>query len=103
MSKEKNDDYDYDYEEGVSFYEMLKFIIGIFIFIGVLFMNKLFVFYFFMFIVSYLLIGGEVVFWVFRNILRGKVFDENFLMIIVIIGVFIVGEYFEVVVVMLFY
>lgn len=41
---------------------MLKFIIGIFIFIGVLFMNKLFVFYFFMFIVSYLLIGGEVVF-----------------------------------------
>ena len=43
-----------------------------------------------MFIVSYLLIGGEVVFRAFRNILRGKVFDENFLMTIAI-GAFAVA------------
>lgn len=37
------------------------------------------------------------------NIFCGEVFDENFLMFVVMIGVFFIGEYFEVVVVMLFY
>ena len=73
----------------------LKLIIGILIFVGVLFMNKSSVFYLPMFIVSYLLIGGEVVFRAFRNILRGKVFDENFLMTIATIGAFTIGEYPE--------
>lgn len=103
LSKEKNDDHDHDHGEVVSLHEVLKLIIGILIFVGVLFINKSSVFYLPMFIVSYLLIGGEVVFRAFRNILRGKVFDENFLMTIATIGAFTVGEYPEAVAVMLFY
>lgn len=103
LSKAKNDDHDHDHEEGVSLHEMLRLIVGILIFVGVLFINKSSVFYLPMFIVSYLLIGGEVVFRAFRNILRGKVFDENFLMTIATIGAFTVGEYPEAVAVMLFY
>lgn len=104
MSKEDHDDdHDHNHGEGVNLKEMLRLIVGILIFIGVLFVNKESIFYLPMFIVSYILIGGEVVYRAFRNILRGKVFDENFLMTIATIGAFAVGEYPEAVAVMLFY
>lgn len=82
---------------------MLRLIVGILIFVAVLFVGKSSVFYLPMFIISYLLIGGEVVFRAFRNLLRGKVFDENFLMTIATTGAFAIGEYPEAVAVMLFY
>ncbi|CDR30930.1 Cadmium, zinc and cobalt-transporting ATPase [Acholeplasma oculi] len=104
MSKEDHDDdHDHNHGEGVNLKEMLRLIVGILIFIGVLFVNKESIFYLPMFIVSYILIGGEVVYRAFRNILRGKVFDENFLMTIATIGAFTIGEYPEAVAVMLFY
>lgn len=56
-----------------------------------------------LFLVAYLIIGGNVVWRAVRNILRGKVFDENFLMTIATIGAFIVGDFAEAVAVMLFY
>lgn len=56
-----------------------------------------------LFIVSYILIGGEVLLRAFRNIQKGQIFDENFLMTIATIGAFIIGEYPEGVAVMLFY
>jgi len=56
-----------------------------------------------LFLISYLIIGGNVVWRAVRNILRGKVFDENFLMTIATIGAFIVGDFAEAVAVMLFY
>lgn len=52
---------------------------------------------------AYLLIGGEVLLRAGKNILRGQVFDENFLMAIATIGAFAIGEYPEGVAVMLFY
>ncbi|MPL99361.1 Cadmium, zinc and cobalt-transporting ATPase [bioreactor metagenome] len=52
---------------------------------------------------SYVLIGGDVVLTAFRNILRGEVFDENFLMTVATLGAFFVGEFPEGVAVMLFY
>lgn len=55
------------------------------------------------FIASYVLIGGGVVLRAFRNILKGQVFDENFLMSAATIGAFAIGEYPEGVAVMLFY
>ncbi|HWR23206.1 MAG TPA: heavy metal translocating P-type ATPase [Feifaniaceae bacterium] len=55
------------------------------------------------FLLSYLLIGGEVVFRALKNISKGQVFDENFLMSIATIGAFAIGEYPEGVAVMLFY
>ena len=56
-----------------------------------------------LFILSYLLIGGNVILTAVKNILRGEVFDENFLMTIATLGAFFIGEYPEGVAVMLFY
>jgi Zn2+/Cd2+-exporting ATPase len=55
------------------------------------------------FIVSYMIVGSDVVMSALKNILRGQVFDENFLMAIASIGAFFIGEYPEGVAVMLFY
>ncbi|MCD8028567.1 MAG: cadmium-translocating P-type ATPase [Erysipelotrichaceae bacterium] len=55
------------------------------------------------FLISYLLIGYTVLFKAFKNISRGEVFDENFLMVVATIGAFAIGEYVEAVAVMLFY
>lgn len=52
---------------------------------------------------AYLLVGGEILLRAGRNILRGKVFDENFLMSIATIGAILIGEFPEGVAVMLFY
>lgn len=56
-----------------------------------------------LYFVSYLLVGGEILLRAGRNILRGQVFDENFLMGIATIGAFAIGEFPEGVAVMLFY
>ncbi|MBU5312108.1 cadmium-translocating P-type ATPase [Tissierella carlieri] len=56
-----------------------------------------------LFIISYIIVGGDIVKKAIRNIFRGKVFDENFLMSIATIGAFLIGEYPEGVAVMLFY
>ena len=55
------------------------------------------------FMLSYLLVGGEVVFRALKNISKGQVFDENFLMSVATIGAFSIGQYPEGVAVMLFY
>lgn len=56
-----------------------------------------------LFIISYLIVGFEIVLKAIKNIFKGKVFDENFLMAIATIGAFVIGEYPEAVAVMLFY
>jgi Zn2+/Cd2+-exporting ATPase len=56
-----------------------------------------------LFLISYALIGGEVLLRALKNIVRGQVFDENFLMSIATVGAFAIGEYPEGVAVMLFY
>ena len=56
-----------------------------------------------LYLISYIIVGGDVVLKAVKNILRGQVFDENFLMCIATIGAFIIGEYPEGVAVMLFY
>jgi len=54
-------------------------------------------------IVIYLLVGYEILIKALRNIIYGKMLDENFLMTIATIGAFIIGEYSEAVAVMIFY
>ena len=54
-------------------------------------------------LIAYLIIGGEVLLKAFRNILKGKVFDENFLMSVATIGAFFIKSYHEAAAVMLFY
>jgi Zn2+/Cd2+-exporting ATPase len=55
------------------------------------------------FLIPYLLAGYKVIATAFRNILRGKVFDENFLMTIATFGALALGEIAEAAAVMLFY
>ena len=55
------------------------------------------------YLVSYAIIGYDVVWKAMRNIRSGQVFDENFLMAVATVGAFSLGEYAEGVAVMLFY
>lgn len=55
------------------------------------------------FIAAYLILGGKVLMAAFKNIQKGQVFDENFLMCIATIGAFCIQEFPEAVGVMLFY
>ncbi len=55
------------------------------------------------FLVAYLIIGGEVLLKAFKNLLKKDVFDENFLMGIATLGALAVGEYPEAVMVMVLY
>lgn len=54
-------------------------------------------------IISYIVVGYDIVLKAIKNIIKGKVFDENFLMTIATLAAFIIGEYNEAVAVMLFY
>ena len=56
-----------------------------------------------LYVISYIIVGFEIIIKALRNIFRGKVFDENFLMTIATIGAFGIGEFPEAVAVMLFY
>lgn len=56
-----------------------------------------------LFFLAYLIVGGDILFRAIKNILRGQVFDEHFLMSIATLGAFAIQEYPEGVAVMLFY
>lgn len=55
------------------------------------------------FLIAYFIIGLDVIKKAGKNIVNGRVMDENFLMMIATVGAFLVGEYAEAVAVMLFY
>lgn len=55
------------------------------------------------YIISYLIVGLDIVIKAIKNIFRGKLFDENSLMAIATLGAFAIGEFPEAVAVMLFY
>lgn len=58
---------------------------------------------FFLFLAAYLIIGGDIIIRAVKNIARGQVFDEHFLMALATIGAFLIQQYPEGVAVMLFY
>lgn len=76
---------------------LILFILGLVINVDNIWINNT------LFILSYILVGYDILKKAFRNITRGKVFDENFLMAVATIGAFFVGELEEAVAVMLFY
>lgn len=100
-------DHDHDHEHGQeggnNKKELIRLIIGAIIFgVAVAFKFPLPI-EFTLFFISYILVGGEVLLKAFKNILRGQVFDENFLMSIATIGAFSIQQFPEGVAVMLFY
>jgi len=95
--KLKSNDNDFDKKE------LVKLGVGILLFVAALSLNLNYWVEFGLFFASYIIIGGEVLLKAFRNISKGKVFDENFLMGIATIGAFLIGEFPEGVAVMIFY
>ncbi|MGH4138875.1 heavy metal translocating P-type ATPase [Clostridium sp.] len=90
-------------EQGSNKNKVIAFSIGVIIFtIAVIFKLSYWV-EFALFLISYLLIGGEVLLIAIKNILRGQLFDENFLMALATVGAFSIGQFAEGVGVMLFY
>ncbi len=56
-----------------------------------------------LYILPYLIVGWDVLWKAVRNIARGQIFDENFLMSLATVGAFALGDYIEAAAVMLFY
>ncbi|MDR0425783.1 MAG: cadmium-translocating P-type ATPase [Clostridiales bacterium] len=56
-----------------------------------------------LYILAFVIIGGDIIYKAIRNIFRGRVFNENFLMSLASVGAFFIGEFPEAVFVMLFY
>lgn len=83
--------------------DIVKFTLSLAVFGGAVILKLPFYIELAMFLVSYLISGGEVLLKALRNITKGDFFDENFLMSIATIGAFAVGEYPEGAAVMLFY
>lgn len=83
---------------------IIRFIIGLLLFI-IAFLLKIYGITFsnYLFIISYLIVGYDIVIKAIRNIFRGRIFDENFLMTFATFGAFFLKEYPEAVAVMLFY
>ena len=55
------------------------------------------------FVISYVLLGGQIVLTALKNLCKGQIFDENFLMSLATLGAFAIGNFPEAVGVMLFY
>lgn len=98
---EENEEYDDDEDEGK--FALTRIIIsGILFLLGII-LNLDEKLKFVIFLISYIIIGYDIILKAIKNIFRGKVFDENFLMSIATIGAFLIGEFNEAVAVMLFY
>ncbi|MGI6501797.1 MAG: heavy metal translocating P-type ATPase [Anaerostipes sp.] len=89
--------------------DMIQIVIGAVLFVGVEVYSKVVGLEEFtlpligLLVIAYLVLGGEVVFTAIKNITKGQIFDENFLMSVATIGAFCIKEYPEAVGVMLFF
>lgn len=93
----------HEHHEGLNRLTMIRLSIGALLFIvGLIFKWPLWI-EFAVFFTSYLLCGGDVLLRAGKNILKGRVFDENFLMSIATIGAFAIGQFPEGAAVMLFF
>lgn len=77
--------------------------VGTVFFVGALICSMLELFSLPLYIIAYLLLGKDILLSAGKNILKGHVFDENFLMAIASLGAFAIGEYTEAVAVVLFF
>ena len=87
-----------DIEKDETKYVLIRILLGAFLFAIASFTNFLPIF-----AISYIILGYDIIFKALRNISKGKVFDENFLMALATVGAIIIKEYPEAVAVMLFY
>ena len=86
--------------------KLLKILLGAFVFIFAFYEEMIGVegkYSLLIFLVSYVLVGGDVVYKALRNMTKGRIFDENFLMTVATVGAIAIGDASEAVGVMLFY
>ncbi|KUO66095.1 MAG: hypothetical protein APF84_12295 [Gracilibacter sp. BRH_c7a] len=93
----------YSFLDEVNKNKIIRIILGVILFGAALLFDLQIIPKVIIFLMSYLLIGGDVVHKALRNTAKGQLFDENFLMFIATVGAFGIGEYPEAVAVMLFY
>ncbi|KFL34428.1 MULTISPECIES: heavy metal translocating P-type ATPase [unclassified Sulfurospirillum] len=92
-----------------SLMEMLRswhfftFCIGAVLFVSAIVMDESNSLMFWTYLISFFLVGGEILYMAVTNLFKGHVFDENFLMGLATVGAFSIGEYPEGVAVMLFF
>ncbi|WP_041959888.1 heavy metal translocating P-type ATPase [Sulfurospirillum arsenophilum] len=104
-------DHDHHHEgfDDTSLKEMLKswhfitFCIGAVLFISAVLMDESNPLMFWTYLISFFLVGGEILYMAVTNLFKGHVFDENFLMGLATVGAFSIGQYPEGVAVMLFF
>lgn len=101
--KKTKEMHNHNLAEGVSKKKIVRIALGVIIFGVALLIDLSAISKIIFFLISYLMIGGDVVYKALRNTVKGQLFDENFLMFIATIGAFAIGEYPEAVAVMLFY
>ena len=86
--------------------KLLKILLGAFVFIFAFYEEMAGIeskYSLLIFLVSYVLVGGDVVYKALRNMTKGRIFDENFLMTVATVGAIAIGDASEAVGVMLFY
>lgn len=86
--------------------KLLKILLGAFVFIFAFYEEMMGIeskYSILIFLVSYILVGGDVVYKALRNMTKGRIFDENFLMTVATVGAIAIGDTSEAVGVMLFY
>jgi len=83
--------------------EIVSLGIGILAYAGALLLKLPFWWEVSLFLLSYTIIGGDIIWKAIRNIFHGKVFDENFLLTVATVGAFAIREFPEAVAVMLFF
>ncbi|SKC84772.1 heavy metal translocating P-type ATPase [Maledivibacter halophilus] len=98
-----NHTHEHNHGEGKNKRELIRLGIGAALFLTAIIFKFSYPIEFIIYFASYILVGGEVLLRAVKNIIRGQVFDENFLMAIATVGAFVIGEFPEGVGVMLFY
>lgn len=83
--------------------KIIRIVAGTIFFIAALVLKKSELIPTLLFYIALIVIGGDIIIFALRNIIKGRVFDENFLMSLAAVGAFIIGDHSEGVAVMLFY
>ena len=103
IEEKHEESHDHDHSEGISLRDKVSLAIGFILFAIAIFIGEEKSYVPYIYALSYVLVGGKVVLSAIRNIFRGQVFDENFLITVATLGAFAIGNHPEGVAVMIFY
>lgn len=103
VEEKHEESHEHNHSEGVSLRDKVSLAVGVILFAIAIFIGEEKSYVPYIYALSYVLVGGKVVISAVRNIFRGQVFDENFLMTVATLGAFAIGNHPEGVAVMIFY